>query len=1329
MTTPLIVPVQLEVFLVNQHELRNATHRVWHLKTDKLNDYMKHPAEPYALQSEDPVNQMQNNDTDPCVYVQWTLPEALTSTIEGKDGLQTFPLVPNRWLVVRFSRSKGTEEPALTAAWVVDSDFEDSYDGTSAYAKPTTGVNEYGLKGTGIGRNRQIQDWSEDEGSNVPLTALGPGLPAFAGYQPYNLDVFSFEDELDDLEDVDTQILDYLVVGWYSKDDQDILGGSKAVKDRLQDLDWVLKEGSGSPDKKSLYMGTALYVQSDKNGYTPSDRPDSTEKIVVAMGNNTAEAQAAVAERYGGQKNGVIKRLFQAFLTNNFDQLDDDPGGLDTVLHRTWFHAKSAGCVWQITSSPDAIGDPNDKELQDERDWLTKLNDKQRRYDIAERSAVALRQRIYDLWHLQKAPHTEEGQGFDPAAEIKQVAASLQTVLNDMDSILSEDGGLPTGDSQDELQQSIQAYADRNNLPKYRNLKGIAAPYFYTPNDPVILFGNVTEENLADSESTNPDASGKLTCRTPDQLLKRIRIDNAMQSPFLGLPDWFKDAIEDQGNWSDTLRDAVKEMVTECSLLSRAAATNGALTQDLQDPDHAFDPPGNPQPYTAYWRQPWKPAYIEWRIYYYPIPIAPDTENECDYHWKFQVSSELGYLGSGTAEEDSETPAYDPESLNRYRLYPRTDKPAPIKPRMLTGRSEVTSLPVFQLRARSTQHASTWRNGPHEALRELAANGDSLGQVSQMLQGLNLALQQRTFAADFLPADEWVDLLKPNPLKNHPHITVPSPGQGLPLPEPADREGGVTQIPAVSFADGQGTQAGQFWFSDLQIIDTFGRSLVFDPKRHDVILKSRYLTPDTIVGDLDSYEQIDNPNLYLQLSPRILQPSRLRFDFVDAVKPDHIIGDPPVVATSEDREPSPVIGLLLVNYLTGSLFVYDSAGRGVIEGRCGLAADGSLKENKDSGINHAVDWDTLPDCPYNDIDSLHGELASQCPELFWFIKGIKDGIRQNKEGEFDPIQGFDKVTAFRGLLEQIDKSDVTTKPNSADGDALAPLIGKPVALLRARLNFDIDSPFPFTDTSWDKIKDFPAPPYLTPSKNWRWNVRLGDIAQYDDGLIGYYTHPTLDAKLGNPVDTSQSTDYTVLRTVHTPTSALRSSYTQDIDASDLALPVNLGTTPDCLPQPSADDVTAYVTLLADPWRSIYALTDVLPAATLRLPDQDVRDPLSKLRLAFRMGPVLASTRPAPASSPRDHRVHVGITESEESHNPYIVLPSVSSWIGTWDWAQRNADGDDGEPGKWEIHPVTSGDITAHLDQETPVARTGYFSLTTSLEQASQDDNPSPHTES
>ncbi|GLX42286.1 hypothetical protein Sros01_83580 [Streptomyces roseochromogenus] len=167
------------------------------------------------------------------VHVQWQLPEALTEGLYGPEsGRPVFPLVPNRWLVVRYQRPADARK---AVGWVVQSDHLD-IDGPHG-ARGTAGSlalydSRTGPAATGRSMDLASGEWVEPgaEGG-LFLTAVGPGLPTFAVYQPYNKDVFSIHDRPDDAGPDDS--FRYLVVGWYGDGDAETLSKSAGVGDLL----------------------------------------------------------------------------------------------------------------------------------------------------------------------------------------------------------------------------------------------------------------------------------------------------------------------------------------------------------------------------------------------------------------------------------------------------------------------------------------------------------------------------------------------------------------------------------------------------------------------------------------------------------------------------------------------------------------------------------------------------------------------------------------------------------------------------------------------------------------------------------------------------------------------------------------------------------------------------------------------------------------------------------------------------------------------------------------------------------------------------------------
>ncbi|MER5618934.1 hypothetical protein [Streptomyces sp. NPDC002215] len=221
-------------------------------------------------------------ESDAGVHVQWQLPESLTDGYSDPASGQTyFPPVPNRWLVVRYH---GPVKARQAVGWVVHSDFLDN-DGPYGARGTARSIALYdsrtGPPATGRRLDQRVGSWVEpgDREDGLFLTAVGPGLPTFAAYQPYNTDVFSVHDSLA-YRNGDPALADgtlsYLVVGWYGNDGVDVLSKSAGIGGLLPPdpdelppeptrlagildaLGWQPSGSSQTP--RTLYSGSALGV-------------------------------------------------------------------------------------------------------------------------------------------------------------------------------------------------------------------------------------------------------------------------------------------------------------------------------------------------------------------------------------------------------------------------------------------------------------------------------------------------------------------------------------------------------------------------------------------------------------------------------------------------------------------------------------------------------------------------------------------------------------------------------------------------------------------------------------------------------------------------------------------------------------------------------------------------------------------------------------------------------------------------------------------------------------------------------------------------------------
>src|SRR5882724_630346 len=218
--SPLIVPIAVEAMLANDESRSspdaNSNITFWRTTMDYPGLRTCHSAEPSGSTGNDPnfdqTGQQGPNDWSTFyngVYLKWRLPDALRRGVQdGVNGVTTFPLVPNRWLVIRTAGAAGAAGPAGTppprrtaTAWIIQSDYQaNAFPTLASYAdKPSIywGQTAAGTPGVILlGLTTPLTaSWSEP-GNAMFLTAIASGNPAFSVSQTDCNNVFSMFDPL-----------------------------------------------------------------------------------------------------------------------------------------------------------------------------------------------------------------------------------------------------------------------------------------------------------------------------------------------------------------------------------------------------------------------------------------------------------------------------------------------------------------------------------------------------------------------------------------------------------------------------------------------------------------------------------------------------------------------------------------------------------------------------------------------------------------------------------------------------------------------------------------------------------------------------------------------------------------------------------------------------------------------------------------------------------------------------------------------------------------------------------------------------------------------------
>ncbi|MDJ1136251.1 hypothetical protein [Streptomyces iconiensis] len=873
---PLLVPIQVDALVVTSDALAAGHFKRWRPDFRNLIDH------------QDPEDAVLEDFTNPkwhCgMYLHWRLPESLCEGKQQPDGSLAFPKIPNRWLVIRTSGENAAAR-TVSGAWVVESDYLDSQhpdpvdgmnEGTSPYL--LTRINgrdisppqkdSLGSRTVGI----DPSDWKErDPDGELFLDILGPGLPTFSAFQPYNENVLSFHDSSadwpsDNVQNPDEKwTLSYCVLGWYSNAAYDP-ARAKDAKQALESLRWKLQQPDAA-GAGSVYYGTVLALNGSGAGEAVN-RP-SAASVNIAIGSNVDDAWSALpptdSPKAGpGERGTAGERRHQALaalLAGTCEYLNTPDGPVKTAFaqHAAGFGAAPTSPQWSLTD-PRTPGPTQTPDAQPpSTDDLADLNHRQAQLRQADAALAQARQRLADLWRLKGISQIQ-----GETENAKALEAQLRHALED--ATRQRDAAATLRQDVARQQASVQQTAQAAGLSL---TSSPAAPYEH-PQDPTILLqGPGIDQPLV--------PEGPLSCRLPDELvtvLPGLPVTDRVDPPYTDL-------------LPEHLRSLAAKAFAEFTALDQAAHhpvpdqdAVSLLQHLLTAPEH------NPtaqalSPHTRAWKPPWSPLLLEWKGRCAPIPY---TSTEHKPLWSFN-GTHYAWNGSGDHA-----------------------------PGTLGGRLSLTPLPGF-VASRKTDHIA--RNRSEDitpAYRRFSDTANRSDMLSQSLQGLNAWFLQRSPMPYYLPSPDNTDETDRAVAQQ---LTETTPGTStartVRLPQPA-------ADPARSGF--QPVRAGQIYLEEVTLIDRFGQtaSLMLDQTR---VYTNSPPASDKVVKDMTSFR-----SKVVQLPPRLLHPARLCIDAVDPDDDRNLAPDVPDIAPT-------LAGWILPNRLDHSLVLYTGTGMPLSEYRHG----------------------------------------------------------------------------------------------------------------------------------------------------------------------------------------------------------------------------------------------------------------------------------------------------------------------------------------------------------------------------------------------------------
>lgn len=880
---PLLVPVNVEAFVVNQNVLQNKGVNIqrWQFAYSFLNNFTT--PQPKAFTGK---NDLPGTGT----ILHWTLPEIIRNGKQTAEGNVGFPLAPNRWLVVRYS---GPADSRQAVAWVVQSDAlgnGDRVTGGAPYLQP----NATAVQPTYTGQVVALSNWNEPNPPSLFLTAVAPGNNMFAAFQPYCWNVFSLFDPLTGVANQDT--LSYFVAGWYSNADDDIVATwqqNGSFSDFLATAKWQLAQPSDDTSTWALYHSMVWGIDWDINGAAPTTAPHGTA-VNMALGNTAVDALTALIESQAAGVSGIDPKLLEALqygLLPAYDQ-PDAAYELEQQIKASWFGSGGGGYAWEVVNAPvdPATGDPPPPMTPEERatvdTWLAGLNQTQVAYDEAVRTLAALQWALYQTWWkynnaqsnglTDPYPEGTSQEQFEAALNPANSESLVSRVYAQQGLIAQLAATIPTGATQAELQAAIAAYAQEKGLPETRILKQYAQRPFSRAYDPVILMQGLKNDALLVPVEL-------LQCRFMDQLVTGFRFGDRS----ISLAD-VQGVIPVPGHM-EAVPPQLVNLLQEFFLLDPTNATMIAeAALGTSDPQTIEDVAASmyegkqvdsgicPDLELAAWTPPWAPLILLWDVVWYPVAHDHDGTPQ----WTFD-GEEYTWNGVGF---DPTAPTWEYQSM-----------------------VFMTPQASFNFRAQLEKFIS--ENPDNEAAQELEEfieNTDNWDFLSQSFLGLTPRMNLRnpdpnvSASVDrqtYFPDTTLADLVASSA------TYVPQPG--MPQPQP------FQPWPPSGFQD---WRAGQFLIRRLTVVDKFGQTCEL------VTSETQLATTPVLAPSLRPQFPVINDESYrfVQLPPRILQPARLNLDFVSCADDDAILGLAAGV--------NPVCAWLLHNYLDESITCYDQEG-------------------------------------------------------------------------------------------------------------------------------------------------------------------------------------------------------------------------------------------------------------------------------------------------------------------------------------------------------------------------------------------------------------------
>ncbi len=1094
------------------------------------------------------------------VHLHWALPDALTKGVHTEAGT-TFPWVPNRWLVTRLKNN------VVEKQWVVESDYISKEGQGVTIPWPSDSSHPYRY----LGRQMPLDIWpdadsslSEAHISDGDLTSIGPlksvetldyVKASFAAFYPNCYSVFGFWDaEL--TESAALTEVQYEVIGWYSDATKDALlevlqklGTTvsaeiqKGIKDKFG---WKI----AGTDKTALNQSMQLVCYAHLN-FTPKTSSVSPQAPALAIGDTGTEALSAyLANTIDPTNKSIIEEQLECLqLSSKLEGHQLDLGAkFKEARHEKSFGSLLSGVLWTIKPEMKTSNLPANAQDAEPQALLTlpanmahdlnQLNLRQQQYDQACHELEGMRQQIFCDWH-------------------KYMQASYPPEESRYDY-----------PDPDEIEFFLNRQIDLYNA-KLNNLGQLELQY-----DP-------QTKTVTSARDKSTGSSSSLAARLASQIkttLQAITAHNDSQNQNGSQTVFRLRHVAAPRYWQPN--NPVLLMTGEVAKFTERHGQDGDLTCALiSDGSIAYPLTQNslaalrsqigplslaPISSKSWQKQPWNPFLLEWEVEFFPTQDGSNIEQKNQL--EINDSHKPGYredfiTANYTLEQQKADLALKAgkrvvKGANIYRgfsiLTPhagiqlKTKVAAYLQEQVLADfcKNKTLTEPSDDVAGFLNKHIAdikTWYEGTHSELdNDLKKAQDSVYTAIRAYE----QVEDLTCLSQALGGFNEGLIMQKQTMEWPISYPLAFQDYRSLTTNVTKAVGQSLQKAPLPFDDFNPIRAGMMRLLNLRLVDTFGQYR------------------DLEVSDFVTTESMTSPQTgRLWLPPRLAQPARLNFRWISA-KPVNGQDEPEMNAHPAT---SPVCGWIIPNNFDNSLMIYDLAGKAL----------GSIDEE--------ARWEVAPG---GTSPAPTAEQISN-PHLKRMVQYL---IAQGKTFLSDFISTLDSA------LENIDPE------NFAQHEGLALLMGRPIAVVRAVVSFELQS-LPAIHQGWNMLRLDMRRRRGTREHDAFTKVqvpiRIGEYQQLNDGLVGYW---------------KEEADHSYEDSVFYALESTAGVTNNQIKSHSSAEPLNISLALDSPPQT--------LTMLLDPRSKIHATSGILPTKTLEIPPEQYTAALQAMEVTLLTAPIL-----------------------------------------------------------------------------------------------------------